>query len=204
MQPFPEQDVMVPDQFELASAGDRAVVLDVIGQALRQAMAVRLLHGLEPHGVVIVLPQILYLDEPTIGLDVVGKNELHKLIRQINVDRDVTILLVTHDVLDIERLCRRVMIIDKGSLIWHGEIEDLKRAKGVEKHYHVVYETPCAPIEASFLKAIQTDGQRHHYICTEDVPLDKILPQIMSVGRVIDFTVTDPPLDQVMRRIYTE
>jgi ABC-2 type transport system ATP-binding protein len=134
----------------------------------------------------------------------VGKNELHKLIRQINVDRDVTILLVTHDVLDIERLCNRVMIIDKGSLIWHGGIEDLKRAKGVEKHYHVVYETPCAPIEASFLKAIQTDGQRHHYICTEDVPLDKILPQIMSVGRVIDFTVTDPPLDQVMRRIYTE
>ena len=165
-----------------------------LGQKMRAEIAMAMLHN----------PRILYLDEPTIGLDVVGKNELHKLIRQINVDRDVTILLVTHDVLDIERLCNRVMIIDKGSLIWPGGIEDLKRAQGVEKHYHVVYETPCAPIEASFLKAIQTDGQRHHYICTEDVPLDKILPQIMSVGRVIDFTVTDPPLDQVMRRIYTE
>ena len=161
---------------------------------MRAEIAMAMLHN----------PRILYLDEPTIGLDVVGKNELHQLIQRINADRGVTIVLVTHDVLDIERLCRRVMIIDKGSLIWHGEIEDLKRAKGVEKHYHVLYENPCTPIELPFLKVAQADGQRHHYICTEDVPLDDILPRILEAGRVVDFTVTDPPLDQVMRRIYTE
>ena len=165
-----------------------------LGQKMRAEIAMAMLHN----------PRILYLDEPTIGLDVVGKNELHQLIQRINADRGVTIVLVTHDVLDIERLCRRVMIIDKGSLIWHGEIEDLKRAKGVEKHYHVLYENPCTPIERPFLKVAQADGQRHHYICTEDVPLDDILPRILEAGRVVDFTVTDPPLDQVMRRIYTE
>ena len=165
-----------------------------LGQKMRAEIAMAMLHN----------PRILYLDEPTIGLDVVGKNELHQLIQRINADRGVTIVLVTHDVLDIERLCRRVMIIDKGQLIWRGEIDALKRAKGVEKHYHVLYESPCDPISAPFLKVEEAEGQRHHYICTEDVPLDDILPLILAAGKVVDFTVNDPPLDQVMRRIYTE
>lgn len=165
-----------------------------LGQKMRAEIAMAMLHN----------PRILYLDEPTIGLDVVGKNELHQLIRRINADRGVTILLVTHDVLDIERLCRRVMIIDKGSMIWHGGIEELKRAKGMEKHYHVLYESPCDPIQEPFIQVVQAEGQRHHYLCTEDVPMEVILPRILAVGKVVDFTVNDPPLDQVMRRIYTE
>lgn len=165
-----------------------------LGQKMRAEIAMAMLHN----------PRILYLDEPTIGLDVVGKNELHQLIQRINADRGVTIVLVTHDVLDIERLCRRVMIIDKGRLIWRGEIDTLRRAKGVEKHYHVLYESPCAPIQSPFLKVEAAEGQRHHYICTEDVPLDDVLPLILAAGKVVDFTVNDPPLDQVMRRIYTE
>lgn len=191
---FEENVRYFSDSFGVGGILTKPVRTLSLGQKMRAEIAMAMLHN----------PRILYLDEPTIGLDVVGKNELHQLVQRINADRGVTIVLVTHDVLDIERLCRRVMIIDKGRLVWRGEIEALKKAKGVEKHYHVLYESPCAPIQAPFLKVEEANGQHHHYICTEDVPLDDILPQIMAAGRVVDFTVNDPPLDQVMRRIYTE
>lgn len=191
---FKENLSYFSDSFGVGDILTKPVRTLSLGQKMRAEIAMAMLHN----------PHILYLDEPTIGLDVVGKNELHQLIRRINIDRGVTIVLVTHDVLDIERLCRRVMIIDKGKLIWQGEIEALKKAKGGEKHYHVLYETPCAPIQVPFLKVEEADGQRHHYICTEDIPLDDVLPRILEAGRVVDFTINDPPLDQVMRRIYTE
>ena len=165
-----------------------------LGQKMRAEIAMAMLHS----------PEILYLDEPTIGLDVVGKNELHNLIRKINAEKGVTVLLVTHDVLDIERLCSRVIIIDKGTLIWQGNVEELKHAKGSEKHFNVVFELPLPPVEAPFLRLEQcVDGVRHDYCCEDaSVGIDEVVSLFFAAGKVVDLTISDAQLDEVMRRIY--
>ncbi|MDR2931476.1 MAG: ATP-binding cassette domain-containing protein [Oscillospiraceae bacterium] len=168
-----------------------------LGQKMRAEITMAMLHN----------PEILYLDEPTIGLDVVGKNELHSLVGRINRDRNVTVLLVTHDVLDIERLCTRVIIIDKGRLIWQGNVDALKRAKGNEKHFHIVFGEPRQAIKSEHLEpvSIAGDGLRHEYRCNSDgIEIESLISLFFSAGKVIDINVTDAPLDHVMRRIYTE
>lgn len=91
-----------------------------LGQRMRADLAAALLHD----------PKILFLDEPTIGVDVLAKERLRTFIREINRDRKVTVLLTTHDMGDIEKLCSRVMIIDRGTLLYDGPTEALKQTFG--------------------------------------------------------------------------
>lgn len=166
-----------------------------LGQKMRAEIAMAMLHN----------PGILYLDEPTIGLDVVGKNELHKLIRQLNRDRGTTLLLVTHDVLDIERLCSRVIIIDHGRMTWQGTIDALKHSKGGEKHYSVTFDEPRPAIDAPYLTLEEnTDGIRHGYRVDDPaVGINTVMERFFAAGKVVDLTIKDADLDEVMRRIYT-
>lgn len=165
-----------------------------LGQKMRAEITMAMLHD----------PKILYLDEPTIGLDVVGKHELHKLIHKLNADRKTTILLVTHDVLDIERLCSRVIIIDHGTMIWQGSIDELRHSRGSEKHYDVTFEEPQAAIAAPFLIPEEIGTLRHVYRTDDpDIPVDRVMELFFSAGKVVDLNIKDADLDEVMRRIYT-
>jgi ABC-2 type transport system ATP-binding protein len=102
---------------------DRPVRLLSLGERMRCELIASLLHE----------PPILFLDEPTIGLDVVAKERMREFIRQINQERGTTILLTTHDMVDIEQLCQRVIIIDKGAVIYDGNLAALKRRFGRER-----------------------------------------------------------------------
>ena len=166
-----------------------------LGQKMRAEIAMAMLHD----------PEILYLDEPTIGLDVVGKNELHKLIRRLNSERGKTLLLVTHDVLDIERLCSRVMIIDHGKMTWEGSIDALKHSMGAEKHFIVTFEIAVPPIRQPWLIPEEGgDEQRHMYaVLDPSVGMDQIIRAFFAAGKVTDLTVRDAELDAIMQRIYT-
>jgi len=167
-----------------------------LGQKMRAEISMAMLHD----------PAILYLDEPTIGLDVVGKNELHNQVRRINAERGVTVLLVTHDVLDIERLCERVIIIDKGKLRWQGDVEALRHVAGGKKRFNVVFAHRTAPVQSEYLKLLSnTEDMRHEYECVnDDTPINKIMACFFAAGTVADLTISDAPLDYVMRRIYAE
>ena len=88
-----------------------------LGQRMRGELTAALLHD----------PEIVFLDEPTIGLDVVAKAAVREFLVDVNRERGVTVLLTTHDLADIERLCSRLLIIDHGRLIWDGGIDELKR-----------------------------------------------------------------------------
>jgi ABC-2 type transport system ATP-binding protein len=102
---------------------DRQVRLLSLGERMRCELIAALLHE----------PPILFLDEPTIGLDVVAKERMREFIRRINRERGTTILLTTHDMVDIEQLCQRVIIIDKGAVIYDGNLATLKRRFGRER-----------------------------------------------------------------------
>jgi ABC-2 type transport system ATP-binding protein len=107
----------------LADVLDRPVRLLSLGERMRCELVAALLHE----------PPILFLDEPTIGLDVVAKEAMRAFIREINRERGTTILLTTHDLVDIEQLCQRVIIIDKGRVIYDGSLAAIKRQFGRER-----------------------------------------------------------------------
>jgi ABC-2 type transport system ATP-binding protein len=166
-----------------------------LGQRMRAEITMAMLHN----------PEILYLDEPTIGLDVVGKNELHKLIHRLNTERNTTLLLVTHDVIDIERLCSRVMIIDHGKMTWEGSIDALKHSMGSEKRFIVTFDSAVSQINLPWLIPEDGgDGQRQIYtVLDSSVDIDQIIGVFFAAGKVTDLVIKDAELDTVMRKIYT-
>lgn len=121
-----------------------------LGQRMRGDLAAALLHD----------PSILYLDEPTIGLDVVAKARIRAFLKQLNGERQVTVLLTTHDMADIEQLCPRVLIIDHGRLIYDGALAAIRDRFGAERTLIVDLEDVASPLEAPGARVVQIDGPR--------------------------------------------
>jgi ABC-2 type transport system ATP-binding protein len=99
-----------------------------LGQRMRADLAAALIHN----------PKILFLDEPTIGLDVLVKDKITQAILKINKEFNTTIILTTHDMKDIQKLCNRVIIIDEGYLLYDGSINDIKRKIGDLRHIFIL------------------------------------------------------------------
>ncbi|MDP9018475.1 MAG: ATP-binding cassette domain-containing protein, partial [Candidatus Eremiobacteraeota bacterium] len=108
-----------------------------LGQRMRGDFAAAMLHD----------PQIVYLDEPTIGLDVVAKEAIRGFIKAINQERGTTIILTTHDLADVERLCRRIVLIDTGTIIYDGPIEAIKEQYGTHRTLSITLIEPQSPVE---------------------------------------------------------
>jgi ABC-2 type transport system ATP-binding protein len=117
-----------------------------LGQRMRADLCAALLHD----------PDLLFLDEPTIGLDVVAKERIRQFILHINAARGTTVLLTTHDIADVQRLCRRVMIIDQGKLLYDGDLPDLQRRFGGKREIVVDFSEPYA--EISLVGSRRADG----------------------------------------------
>ena len=103
---------------------------------MRGDLAAALLHG----------PEVVYLDEPNIGLDVVAKDRVRRFLAHLNAERGVTVLLTTHDLVDVERLCRRVVVIDQGRVVHDGDLDDLVRSTGATRTVVVTTASPCPPL----------------------------------------------------------
>ena len=121
-----------------------------LGQRIRGELTAAMLHD----------PELLFLDEPTIGLDVVAKQRVRDFLVEINREHGVTVLLTTHDLGDIERLCNRLLVIDHGKLIWDGRIADLKERYGAERTLIVDLEEPAPPLEIEGARVERVDGPR--------------------------------------------
>jgi len=141
---------------ELVTLLDLGPLLDVpvrqlsLGQRMRGDIAAALLHD----------PEILYLDEPTIGLDIISKTRVREFLAARNAERGTTILLTTHDLGDIERLCSRVMVIDRGSMVFDGTVAGLHRFGDAQRTLVVDLATPLPAIEIDGGRVVKIDGPR--------------------------------------------
>jgi len=115
------------DILNLSEIIDKPPRLLSLGQRMKADLAAALLHN----------PEILFLDEPTIGIDVLAKAKIREFIRMINQERNTTIILTTHDISDIEALCKKMIIIDKGMLLYHGTLQELKNT-AIENDFETI------------------------------------------------------------------
>jgi len=169
-----------------------------LGERMRCDLAAALLHN----------PPLLFLDEPTIGLDVVAKDQIRKFLRAINREFQTTVLLTTHDLDDIEELCRRIMIIDHGRLLYDGPLDLLKQKLLRTK------QIKFAVKDSGQLERVQTfarDGLELEQVdqLTYRIRFDRtrlatadLIRQILNTFEVRDLLIEDEPIEEVVKRIY--
>ncbi|MCB8977198.1 MAG: ATP-binding cassette domain-containing protein [Ardenticatenaceae bacterium] len=165
-----------------------------LGQRMKCEIAASLLHG----------PRIIFLDEPTIGLDVVAKQQIRHAIRYLNETENVTIFLTSHDAGDVESLSKRVIVINHGRIIFDGRTSTLKRDYLTQKIVDVRF---AEPLEEEFaLPQVSTLKQGTYGLKlafnSREVPVEQVMQQIIATKPCLDITITDPPLEEIIREIY--
>jgi ABC-2 type transport system ATP-binding protein len=181
---------------ELLSLGD---LLDTpvrqlsLGQRMRGDIAAALLHD----------PEILYLDEPTIGLDVVSKGRLREFLRTLNAERGTTLLLTTHDLQDIEALCRRVIVIDHGTLVFDGDLADLHRHGGSTRTLVVDLVDEAPPISVPGATTKRVEGPRQWLSFPSDASAAPLVAAVAASYDVADLSIQEPDIEDVIRELYS-
>lgn len=166
-----------------------------LGQRMRADICAALLHD----------PIILFLDEPTIGLDVVAKERIRQFIHHINTERKTTVLLTTHDLSDVEKLCKRVMIIDHGSLLFDGQLETLRDRFGGKRQLVVEYVNGYEQVDVAGAEITHRDGPRVTYqFDRETTTASELIGRISAKYRLRDLEVREPEIEDTIRRIYEE
>ncbi|WP_353947064.1 ABC transporter ATP-binding protein [Streptomyces sp. HUAS MG91] len=177
---------------------DMAPLLEVpvrqlsLGQRMRGDIAAALLHD----------PEVLYLDEPTIGLDIVSKVKVREFLRDLNAERGTTVLLTTHDLTDIEQLCRRVMVIDHGRLMYDGDLDGLHELGGGERTLVVDLERELAPIEVESARVVKVEGVRQWLTFPAAHSAAPLVAAIAGRYPLADLSVREPDIESVIARMY--
>ena len=184
---------------ELVTLLDLAPLLDVpvrqlsLGQRMRGDIAASLLHD----------PAILYLDEPTIGLDVVSKARVRDFLAQRNVERGTTVLLTTHDLDDIERLCERVMIIDHGKLLFDGGLTEVTERLGEERQLVVDLAQECPPLSIPGTRVVAVDGHRQRLAFKRsETSAAAVIAAVAAAAEIVELSIEEPDIESAIRRLY--
>jgi ABC-2 type transport system ATP-binding protein len=164
-----------------------------LGQRMRGELTAALLHE----------PDVVFLDEPTIGLDVVARAAVREFLADVNRERGVTVLLTTHDLADIERLCSRLLIIDHGHLIWDGGLEELKHRYGPERTLVVDLEEPAPPLDVPGARVVKVEGPRQWLVFRRDeTSAAELTAAVAARARLVDLAIEETEIEEIVRRIY--
>jgi len=164
-----------------------------LGERMKCELALALLHQ----------PKILFLDEPTIGLDVVAKERIRNFLAHMNRERGLTVILTTHDLADIAHLCRRVILIDHGRLVYDGPLETLRARYGRWRTLVVDLETPAEGISVPHAELVRSEGPRAWLRFDRDATTAAALIAALSARYPIrDLTVEEPEIETIIADLY--
>jgi len=166
-----------------------------LGQRMRCEIASALLHN----------PKILFLDEPTIGLDAVSKLSLRKCIKQINEKTNVTIILTTHDMQDIEALTERIILIGKGKILYDGSLDEIKNKYNKNRKMNIKFKYTEQKIDLPNAKILdQTEESASIILKHNDESIPDILNKLTSQVEVVDMNIEEMSTDDIIAKLYNE
>jgi ABC-2 type transport system ATP-binding protein len=180
------------DVFEIRDLLDQPVRKLSLGQRIRCEMAASLIHR----------PQILFLDEPSIGLDVVVKQRIRDLIGRINREEGVTIFLTSHDAGDIEKICRRAMVINHGRIVWDGTVKEMKYSLMNRRIVEVKMDGPAVVDMAGVTVIKQKEYSLKLSIDLSVASTESVIASLMRQSGIQDITISLPPMEEVISHIY--
>ena len=164
-----------------------------LGQRMRGDITAALLHD----------PEVLYLDEPTIGLDVVSKGRLREFLRSLNAERNTTLMLTTHDLQDIEALCERVIVIDHGTSVYDGSLGGLHAQGGSTRTLVVDLVDEAPPIDVPGAQVRRVEGPRQWLSFPTDASAAPIVAAVAASYDVADLSIQEPDIEDVIRELYS-
>jgi ABC-2 type transport system ATP-binding protein len=163
-----------------------------LGERIRCEIAASLLHS----------PEVVFLDEPTIGLDVIVKQSIRDLIRRMNEEERTTVFLTSHDAGDIEKICRRAIVINHGRIVWDGSIKDMKYRLLRRKVIDLKLDAPLR-LEAAGVEVLKSRPYSAKLaVDLTHASLDEVVSLIMRDNHVEDITISNPPMEEIITRIY--
>ncbi|WP_433578460.1 ABC transporter ATP-binding protein [Nocardia brasiliensis] len=184
------------EQLEMAETLDTPVRQLSLGQRMRAEVAAALLHS----------PELVILDEPTIGLDVLSKQRLREFLRAERAERGTTLLLTTHDMGDIERLCGRVLVVDHGHLVYDGSLTGLAATVGARRVLVVDLAEPTPDLDdlpcAQLLESEGGGMRQRLAFDPEQTTAAQLLALVSERAEVRDLSIEEPEIEDVVRRIY--
>lgn len=178
---------------QLSDFWDQPVRKLSLGQKMRCELAAAFLHH----------PKIVYLDEPTIGLDVAVKERIRDFIRKMNEEKNITVMLTTHDIDDIEDLCDRIVVLDEGKKIYDGQLDSLVNRFSSRR---LVLETDdTIELDIEGVQDIQTpNGQVEIVFDRETISASDLMREVLDRYSVSDFQIREPDIESVVKKIYNE
>lgn len=179
--------------FEIEHLLDKPVKKLSLGERMRCEIVASLLHG----------PKILFLDEPTIGLDINAKLMIRTLLNTLSKSHGTTLFLTSHDTADIEQVCERVLVLDKGSLIMDSSLRDLKKTYMKQKILTLTTEEGAINIQLPGIRILEKTP--HFFRCEVDtqlMPTHRVIEEALKSSNIKDLTIEDPSMDEVIRLVY--
>ena len=182
------------EAFEIGDLLETPVRKLSLGQRMRCEVAASLLHR----------PKLILLDEPSIGLDVVAKQHIRDAIREMARLENVGVLLTSHDAGDLEALCKRVIVVNHGQIVYEDKVSNLKRTFLTSKLVEVRYADEVS--KDFFIEGVEILKVGHYGVKlrfdVHKTPVEQVLARVTDAGSVVDITISDPPLEEVIARIY--
>lgn len=165
-----------------------------LGQRMRVEIAMSLLHE----------PKILFLDEPTIGLDVIAKDQIRQFLRTVNKENKVSIVLTTHDMKDIEEICPRMIVVNKGSLVYDDTVEKLRSKLGDQRHVIIDFKHDPGVIETNVgLTLLQDQGIRKVFVFERSgKSVFESINRLSSTYPIEDVSIEGADIDSVIKKLY--
>jgi ABC-2 type transport system ATP-binding protein len=192
---YAENLAYLSELLELGPFLERAVRQLSLGQRMRAEIVMALLHD----------PKILFLDEPTIGLDVVAKDAVRKFLSRVNRERGVTVILTTHDLQDIEEICPRLLMVDQSRLIFDGPLRKLRSALGSRRRLTLEFGTDPGPLHLRTARLVLDEGLRKRYLVErEELSLLDVLSEIGTGHDLKDVAMEEPGIEEVIRTFYQD
>lgn len=181
------------DILDMSSFIHKAVRQLSLGQRMRAEIALALIHE----------PKLLFLDEPTIGLDVVGKHKIRTFLSYINEEKNTSIILTTHDLKDIEEVCSRIMIVNNGRSYYDGPVSELSgKIDKIRKKVIVVFRNNPGDIFIPNGMIVKDDGTRKLIEFEEDTDIINALNSITETNEIIDISIENADIEEVVRSFF--
>lgn len=180
-------------RFEIEDIVDQPVRKLSLGQRMRCEIVLALVHK----------PRILFLDEPTIGLDIIAKKNIRELIKEINEKEKVTILLTSHDMDDVEKICKRAVIINKGIIVYDGKINDLKNNYVKKKTIKALSESKIKYEKEKYVKILKKSeyGMKLE-VNTSKISIKDVINKLLKNNQIIDLTIEEPEIEEIIEAVY--
>jgi ABC-2 type transport system ATP-binding protein len=181
------------DVFEIEPFFHKPVRQLSLGERMRCELVASLLHR----------PEILFLDEPTIGLDINAKLKIRGLLNRLSKEYGTTLFLTSHDTADIEQVCERVIILDQGSIILDSTLKELKKTYVKKKILTLTTDEEHFLLDLAGVKVLENTN--HHFVCEVDletISIDRVIQETLKKTSLKDVTIEDPSMEEIIRTLY--